>query len=164
MEKETRLEKFRRIAETRMNRIFTNMNLIANLSNKKHYSYSQQEIDELFNAYQNKGTEIRSLFENSSSSEIILSKEFSFSSKENKNDDDEQNNKFRRIAENRMNRVFVDMNLIANLSNKKHYSYLSQDVDELFQAYENKGIEIGAYFEPLKEKFTFSNNSTYSKT
>ena len=112
MERESRQEKFRRIAETRMNRIFTNMNLIANLSNKKHYSYSQQEVDELFNAYQNKGIEIRNLFENSPSGEIILSKDFSFSSKEDKNNDaDEQNIKFRRIAENRMNRVFGDMNL-----------------------------------------------------
>lgn len=64
--------------------------------------------------------------------------------------------KFRRIAEKRMSRVFSDMSLIANLSNRKHYTYSIQEVDELFKAYEEKGKEIRDYFEPLKEKFTFS--------
>lgn len=47
------------------------------------------------------------------------------------------------------------MNLIANLSNRRNYTYSIQEVDELFQAYEDKGMEIRAYFEPLREKFSF---------
>lgn len=34
--------------------------------------------------------------------------------------------------------------------------YSEQEVTELFKAYRKKGLEIKAYFEPLKENFTFS--------
>ena len=54
--------------------------------------------------------------------------------------------KFKRVAENRMKKVFSDMNLIANLSNRKHYTYSVQEVEELFQAYHDKGKEVQAYF------------------
>ena len=68
---ETRQEKFRRIATKRMSRIFSNMNLIANLSNKKNYMYSQQKVDELFQAYHDKGKEIRAYFESQSPSQPL---------------------------------------------------------------------------------------------
>lgn len=55
------------------------------------------------------------------------------------------------------------MNLIANLSNRRNYTYSIQEVDELFQAYEDKGMEIRAYFEPLREKFSFLNKLCQSK-
>ncbi|QTB26600.1 hypothetical protein [Lysinibacillus sphaericus] len=158
MEKETRQEKFRRIAETRMSRIFSDLNLMANLSNKKHYEYSSQDVKEIFDALYNKGRDVRTYFEDYSSSRQPLSKSFSFSNKEGKIQEKEtKEEKFRRIAETRISRIFVDMNLIANLSNKKHYKYSIQEVDELFTAYENKIREIQFYFEPLTQNFTFSN-------
>lgn len=157
MKEETRQERFRRIAERRMSRIFSNMNLIANLSSKKNYMYSNQEVNELFQAYMEKGKEIRKYFESPITLKITTNQNFKFSenNKENSVREDKEE-KFRRVAENRMSRVFSDMSLIANLSNRKHYTYSVQEVDELFQAYEEKGIEIRAYFEPLKEEFTFS--------
>lgn len=154
MEEETRNERFRRIAERRMSRIFSNMNLIANLSSKKNYMYSNQEVNELFQAYMAKGKEIRMYFDSPITLKNNAKSDFKFS--ENNKEKSVKEDKFRRIAENRMSRVFSDMNLIANLSNRKHYTYSVQEVDELFQAYEDKGIEIRAYFEPLKEEFTFS--------
>lgn len=155
--KETRQEKFRRIAETRMNRIFANMNLIANLSNRNQYDYTKEDVNELFQAYSQKGDEIRTLFEFNNSSNPILTKTFSFSETiEKSNQKETMREKFRRVSENRMNRVFADMNLMANLSNKRNYTYTIQEIDELFQAYEDKGLEIRAFFEPLKEKFFFS--------
>ncbi|ELU5587512.1 hypothetical protein SCB17_001944 [Clostridium perfringens] len=154
MKEETRQEKFRRIAEKRMSRIFSNMNLIANLSSKKNYMYSEQEVTELFEAYKKKGEEIRKYFDSPITLKNNTISTFKFSEDNNKKNVKEE--KFRKIAENRMSRVFSDMSLIANLSNRKHYTYSIQEVDELFQAYEEKGLEIKAYFEPLKENFTFS--------
>lgn len=154
MKEETRQEKFRRIAEKRMSRIFSNMNLIANLSSKKNYMYSEQEVTELFEAYRKKGEEIRKYFDSPITLKNNAISIFKFSEDNTKKNVKEE--KFRKIAENRMSRVFSDMSLIANLSNKKHYTYSIQEVDELFQAYEEKGLEIKAYFEPLKENFTFS--------
>lgn len=153
MGKESREEKFIRIAEKRMSRIFSQMNLIANLSNKKHYSYTDDEIKELFRAYENKGKEIKSLFESSTKFDIPLSTYFKFSSNAPM---DKKGEKFRKLAESRMSKIFKDMNLIANLSNKKNYAYNPQQISELFQAYENKGKEIRLFFEPLNDKFTFS--------
>lgn len=156
--KETRQEKFRRIAETRMSRIFVNMNLIANLSNRNQYDYTEGDVYELFHAYDIKGNEIRTYFESDYSVDKKLKTTFSFSNVlEKTNEKETQREKFRRVAANRMNKVFADMNLIANLSNRRNYSYTIQEVDELFQSYEDKGNEIRAFFEPLKEKFTFIN-------
>lgn len=154
MKEETRQEKFRRIAEKRMTRIFTDMNLIANLSSKKNYMYSEQEVNELFEGYMKKGEEVKKYFESPITLKNNTISNFKFL--ENNNEKNIKEEKFRKIAENRMSRVFSDMSLIANLSNKKHYTYSIQEVDELFQAYEEKGLEIKAYFEPLKEEFTFS--------
>ncbi len=155
MKEETRQERFRRIAERRMSRIFSNMNLIANLSSRKNYIYSEQEVNELFQAYMEKGKEVRKYFDSSITLKNTINSDFKFSESEGKTMSDKEE-KFRRVAENRMSRVFSDMGLIANLSNRKHYTYSVQEVDELFQAYEDKGREIRAYFEPLKKEFTFS--------
>ncbi|MBD8027868.1 hypothetical protein H9636_14540 [Ureibacillus sp. Re31] len=158
MKGETRQEKFRRIATKRMSRIFSNMNLIANLSNKKNYMYCQQEVDELFQAYHDKGKEIRAYFESQSTSQPLKEPCFKFAENMERDTSKEtKEEKFKRVAENRINKVFSDMNLIANLSNRKHYTYSVQEVEELFQAYHDKGKEVRAYFEPLKEEFTFSN-------
>lgn len=154
MNKESREEKFIRIAEKRMSRIFSQMNLIANLSSKKHYSYTDNEIKELFQAYENKGKEIKGFFEPSSNINFPLSTEFNFS---NATEQEEKGAKFRKLAESRMSKVFNDMNLIANLSNRKNYSYNPLQISELFQGYEDKGKEIKLFFEPLNDKFTFSN-------
>lgn len=156
--KETRQEKFRRIAENRMTRIFVNMNLIANLSNRNQYEYTENDINELFKAYDDKGNEVRAFFEPDYYPTQPLKNSFSFSGiLEKSNGKETRQEKFRRVAENRMNRIYADMNLIANLSNRKNYTYSIQEVDELFQAYDDKGNEIQAFFEPLKEKFEFMN-------
>ncbi|WP_217581817.1 hypothetical protein [Lysinibacillus sp. GbtcB16] len=160
MNKETREEKFIRIAEKRMSRIFSQMNLIANLSSKKHYSYTENEVKELFQCYEDKGKEIKLFFESSSNIDFPLPTEFSFS---NAIEREEKGEKFRKLAESRMSKIFTDMNLIANLSNKKNYSYNSFQINELFQAYEDKGKEIKLFFEPLNDKFTFSNKKNPPK-
>lgn len=155
--KETRNEKFRRISRNRMTRIFVNMNLIANLSNKKNYNYKEEEINELFEAYYLKGKEVRSYFEQTEKTEKISEPYFIFKTKlDNEDIEDTKRVKFRKLAEQRMSRILYDMNLIANLSNRSHYTYTEQEIDELFQAYEEKGEKIKMYFEPLLEEFNYS--------
>ncbi|EOO11488.1 hypothetical protein [Bacillus cereus] len=156
--KETRSEKFRRISKSRMSRIFVNMNLMANLSNKKNYNYIDEEINELFEAYEKKGREVSSYFDATEGVKGITEANFVFKvNLDNEDLQDTKRVKFRRLAEQRMSRIFHDMNLIANLSNKSHYTYTPQEVDELFQAYEEKGERIKLYFEPLLEEFKYSN-------
>ncbi len=168
MSKEAKHKNFRRLAEKRMTRVFSSMNLVANLSNKNNYMYCIQEVEELFQAYETKGIEIKKFFLVDENEEEIktgtiskvpekksLDANFSFSNENNFLE--AKNIKFRSIAEKRINRVFSDMNLIANLSIKNNYTYTPQEITELFDAYQEKGKEIKKYFEPLKEEFTFSN-------
>ncbi len=157
MNKESRHEKWRRLATNRMNRIFKNMNLIRNCSDVNYYAYSAQDVEEIFQAYENKGKEIRAYFDSPITLKLSLDTSFSFLN-ENENNDlaEDKHSKFKRVIEKRLTRVWKDLNLIANLSNRNNYTFTKQEVDELFQAYEDKGREIRAYFEPLKEEFTFS--------
>ena len=50
--KETREEKFRRLAESRVNAIFDKMRLLSHLANKSNYSYSDEQVDTIFRAIQ----------------------------------------------------------------------------------------------------------------
>lgn len=156
---ETRSEKFRRLSENRMSRIFVNMNLIANLSNRKNYSFLNEEIDELFKAFEDKGKEISNYFKGSIDMKVTTKVVFTFNTELTEEElEDPKRIKFRKLAEQRMSRVFHDMSLIANLSNRSHYTYTLQEVDELFQGYEEKGERIKLYFEPLTEEFKYSNS------
>lgn len=46
---ETREQKFRRIAEIRTNAVIDKLRLLGNLSNKRVYSFTEIEIDTMFN-------------------------------------------------------------------------------------------------------------------
>lgn len=150
--KESRNEKFRRISEKRMSRVFKNMNLLANLSNKHRYDFSVDEIEEMFEVYFDKGKEIKSYFGDDRPVNKPTISSFIFSNKPI--EDCERNLKFRNIAEKRLSRILNDMNLIANLSVKNHYQYNEGEVEELFNAYYVKGIGIKEFF-ILEEEFKF---------
>ncbi len=49
-EKETKRERFIRVAESRTNKILQQIRLIGNLSNKNVYEYSDQDIEKIFAA------------------------------------------------------------------------------------------------------------------
>ena len=46
-------ENFKRLAENRTNKIIDMLNLLGNLSNKSNYSYSEEQVDSIFDAIQN---------------------------------------------------------------------------------------------------------------
>lgn len=49
----------------------------------------------------------------------------------------ESRQKFVRLAENRTRRTLKDISLIGNLSNRSHYTWSKNDVDEIFLAIES---------------------------
>lgn len=50
MEKESKRNRFIRVAESRTNKILQQIRLIGNLSNKNVYEYSDQDIEKIFAA------------------------------------------------------------------------------------------------------------------
>lgn len=48
-----REENFRRIAESRTNKIIKAISLLGNLSNKSYYEYTEEQVNSIFNAIQN---------------------------------------------------------------------------------------------------------------
>lgn len=49
-EKETKRDKFVRLAEARTNKIIDMLQLLSNCSNSNVYDYTQQDVDKIFNA------------------------------------------------------------------------------------------------------------------
>jgi len=49
MSKETRKERFKRLAEKRTNNVIRNIRILANCSNRSSYDYSKSDIDKIFN-------------------------------------------------------------------------------------------------------------------
>lgn len=50
--KESREDRFRRMAEARVNKLLHMMRLLGNLSNNSVYSYTNEQLDEIFNVLQ----------------------------------------------------------------------------------------------------------------
>jgi hypothetical protein len=64
---EVKKENFRRIAESRTNKIINMISLLGNLSNRSFYEYSNQQIDTIFQAIQNELDKQREKFISSKS-------------------------------------------------------------------------------------------------
>lgn len=62
MTKETREEKFRRLAESRVNKIIDGLRLLGHLSNKGNYTYTDQQVDTIFKALQRELNSIKAKF------------------------------------------------------------------------------------------------------
>ena len=68
MSNESKNERFRRLAESRGNRLIREIMLLGNLSNRKNYSYSDEEVERLFAPIQRELDEVRELFDTKSPS------------------------------------------------------------------------------------------------
>ncbi|MFW5427444.1 MAG: hypothetical protein ACKE8G_01600 [Methylophagaceae bacterium] len=60
-------DKFIRLAEKRVNNVIKSIRLIGNLSNRTNYSYSDKDIDSIFNALNKELKECQGRFKQSSS-------------------------------------------------------------------------------------------------
>ncbi len=56
---ENREERFRRIATARTNAVLDKIRIIGNLSNRKMYSYSEEDINKIFSAINKQLREVR---------------------------------------------------------------------------------------------------------
>ena len=65
---ETKNERFRRLAESRGNRLIREIALLGNLANQKNYSYSEEEVARLFEPILQELEEVRALFGNETNS------------------------------------------------------------------------------------------------
>lgn len=59
-------EKFKRLAEKRVNNAIKNIRLIGNLSNRSNYSYTDQEVDKIFRALDKELKHAKSRFKDDS--------------------------------------------------------------------------------------------------
>jgi len=59
---ETPEQKFKRIAEIRTNAVLDRIRILGNLSNKQMYSYTEEDIDKIFSAINNRLKEIKTKF------------------------------------------------------------------------------------------------------
>lgn len=150
------------VVERRMTQVYKTLSLIGNLSNTRYYEYSDEEVNELFFKLLDKGNEIKRFFVEYSNSRTEfyekkrnLSASFHFSSPKLEN---EKNDNFRTIAESRVSKVFGTMNSIANTAYKPNYDYTNQQIEEIFEGYKNKIVEIQGIYSPLEE-FSFSTHS-----
>ncbi len=62
MEKETKREKFVRLAEARTNKIIDMIQLLGNCSNLSTYEYTQQDVDKIFSAIESELREAKKKF------------------------------------------------------------------------------------------------------
>ena len=61
-ERETKREKFVRLAEARTNKIIDMLQLLGNCSNSSAYDYSQEDVDKIFSAIECEVKESRKKF------------------------------------------------------------------------------------------------------
>ena len=63
--------------------------------------------------------------------------------------------RFKRVAEKRTNRILNDLRLLGNTSNKSLYSYTRADIDKIFNAVDTRKTEIRAKFKTSnRDNFT----------
>ena len=67
-------------------------------------------------------------------------------------DDETKRERFVRLAENRMNNVLKNIQLLSNLSNTSAYEYTREDVDKIIKA-------LKVAVSELEKSFTPSSNS-----
>lgn len=70
--KETKRERFVRVAERRTNAILEKIRVLGNCSNKSMYEYTQQDIDRIFKALNKAVRDTKLLFEHKSDTKFKL--------------------------------------------------------------------------------------------
>lgn len=59
---ESKNERFRRLAESRGNRLVREIEILGNLSNRKNYSYTPSEVQALFEPIEDELAKVKELF------------------------------------------------------------------------------------------------------
>ena len=64
--KETKNEKFRRLAESRVNSLLDRLRLLGQLSDKKNYDYTDEQVSKIFRAIDSELKDTKSKFQKGS--------------------------------------------------------------------------------------------------
>lgn len=127
---ETPHERFKRLAEVRLNRFKNTCLLISNLSDSR-YDYNEKEVKWYFDRIKESVDIMKKEFGNPTlkRSYTVLQEidEFQYRSKES-----DMCDKFHRLMTNRINRLISIMNLLLNLVNRSAYNYYSKDIKQMF--------------------------------
>ena len=77
-ENETKREKFVRLAESRMNNVLKQLELLSNLSNTSAYEYSQNDVDKIIKSLKNAVANVEKSFtpSNSNTKKFTLKESF----------------------------------------------------------------------------------------
>ncbi|HEL0443928.1 TPA: hypothetical protein TUW65_001882 [Streptococcus equi subsp. zooepidemicus] len=151
---ETRNEKFRRLSEARMTKVFSILNILRNQSDKSKYSFSKSDIEELFGALEQKGDEVKEFFTSPITIKAVnLKNTFHYSTVDMSNDKEVS---FKKLSTARVEKIFSLMNLLANLSNKSNYNYSDWEIEELFAAYDEEVKKCKVFFEEKRTSFEYS--------
>lgn len=62
--------------------------------------------------------------------------------------DESRNERFRRLAATRGDRLIREISLLGNLANRKNYEYTTEEVEALFRPIELELREVRALFDP----------------
>ncbi len=65
---ESKNERFRRLAQSRGNRLIREISLLGNLANRKNYAYTEEEVEKLFKPILEELNDARALFDPDSAS------------------------------------------------------------------------------------------------
>jgi hypothetical protein len=68
---EARRDRFKRIAESRTNRILNDIRLLGNTGNKTLYNYSQADVDKIFSIVEKKLSETRTKFKTTKKEDLF---------------------------------------------------------------------------------------------
>lgn len=61
-ERESKNQRFRRLAASRGDRLIRELRLLGNLANKKNYEYTPEEVQQLFGPIEEELSQVRDLF------------------------------------------------------------------------------------------------------
>jgi hypothetical protein len=62
--------------------------------------------------------------------------------------DETRNERFRRLAATRGDRLIREISLLGNLANRKNYEFTAEEVEALFRPIESELKEVRALFDP----------------
>ncbi len=62
---ESKRDKFKRLAESRVNRVLENLRILSNLSSKRNYDYTEEDVRKIFKSIDDGVKKVRMKFESS---------------------------------------------------------------------------------------------------
>jgi len=65
---------------------------------------------------------------------------------------DQKKENFKRIAENRTNKIIDMINLLENLSNQSYYEYTDEQINKIFNSIQNTLDNVRSKFDTKKTK------------